>query len=655
MVVGGTQTAYSTGAAPFVGIDPSLNWAVISPGGAGAINIVDLGFGSSSAGSGGRAPAVIATAGISTTLRGIAINPENHTALLSDYNTGNLYTFSLLDNSVNSVTYNGVGLTYQGPIAAAVNPLQNVGIAVNALGSGTAEVVDLGNHIVLQQVTGLTSSLGEGSPQAVAVDPQSNEALIVNEGALSGTTRAAGSIATVSLGTVAAKPLQILQSSPAITYTTSPSGSALAMTITGTGFTGTSGVLLDGLSLSTLGGAVTDVSAREITATIPASMLNSARRYAVQIQNGAAVSNVEPLIVIQAVTVGTSPAGVAVDPYRDLAVVTNSGSGSVSLVSVAPPSISPLSLGLPGVIGLPLVANDNPRAVAVNPREGLAVVANYASNDLTLVDYSNLDLPAPYSLGPYKGCASDTVCTGPAGVAFNLDNTQFLVTDTNVGTTTSDVAYGAASGAATGTPPTFSSPVTPQPVDQTPGDIAIAPSFDPFDPINNPNPSLSFAAIASSAQTSVVDFINLLSEIVVGRTTGVSLPTGITYDSLNRVFLVSDSLNNNLMIVNPLTFVPVFVRGGFNPSSIAYNEQTSTIVTVDDATGTLSVLDYLCPPATATPACTAPQVRATIGLVGSQISSTAPLGPHTVDIDPLLDLAILVDSENNRVLLIPLP
>jgi DNA-binding beta-propeller fold protein YncE len=135
----------------------------------------------------------------------------------------------------------------------------------------------------------------------------------------------------------------------------------------------------------------------------------------------------------------------------------------------------------------------------------------------------------------------------------------------------------------------------------------------------------------------------------------VAQPTGVVYDSLNHVFLVSDSLNNNIVIVSPLTFVPVFVRGGFNPSSIAYNLQTSTIVAVNAATGTLSVLDYLCPPSTATPACTSPQVRSTIGLVGSQISATAPLGAKTVDIDPLLNVAVLVDSENNRVLLIPLP
>jgi hypothetical protein len=55
------------------------------------------------------------------------------------------------------------------------------------------------------------------------------------------------------------------------------------------------------------------------------------------------------------------------------------------------------------------------------------------------------------------------------------------------------------------------------------------------------------------------------------------------------------------------------------------------------------------------PACTAPQVRDAIGLVGSQISPTAPLGPKTIDIDPLLNVAVMVDSANNRVLLIPLP
>ena len=68
----------------------------------------------------------------------------------------------------------------------------------------------------------------------------------------------------------------------------------------------------------------------------------------------------------------------------------------------------------------------------------------------------------------------------------------------------------------------------------------------------------------------------------------------------------------------------------------------------------MSVLDYVCPPAVAAPACSAPQVRAVLGLGGAQTSSLV-LGPNAVAVDPKLDLAVLVDPDNNRVLLVPLP
>jgi DNA-binding beta-propeller fold protein YncE len=639
VTIGGNTTAYSTGANTQVGIDPSLNWAIVTPGGAGVIDIVDLGFGSASSGSGGRAPAVIATLAISTTIQGVAVDPETHTALLTDFNSGTVGTFSMLNNVVQNVTNNGVGLTIPQEAAAAVNPLQNIGIVVNTLGSGTASIVDLGNHVVLQTITNVTTPTG--TPSAVAIDPALNEAFVANSGA--------GTLSVISLGSVTPKPLQILESSPAISFTSS---SPLPLTINGTGFNANSTVLLDGTALT----GATVVSSREIQTSVPATSLTSARRFAVQVKNAdGTISNAEPLTLVQAITVGTSPAGVAVDTNRDAALVTNSGDGTISVVSVAPPTISPQSLGAVGLIGGPLNAHLNPRAIAVNERLGIAVAANYDSNDLSLVDYSEIDLPAPYSIPAAKGCSASATCTGPAGIAFNQDSNAFLVTDTNIGTASSDVSFGAVTAPSLGSQASISSPVTPIAVDQTPGDIAIAPSFDPFDPVNNPNPLLSYAAIASSAQTSVIDFMNIQTDVVVGRTSGVSQPTGVVYDPLNRVFLVSDSLNNDILMVDPLTFIPIAARGGFNPSSIAYDPQTSTIATVNAATGTLSFLDYLCPPATATPSCTSPQVRSSIGLVGSNISPTAPLGPKTVDIDPLMNLAVLVDAENNRVLLIPLP
>lgn len=643
VTVGGSFTGYSTGAAPAIAIDPTLNWAVVTPGGAGSINIVDLGFGSLSSGSGGRAPAAIASLGLSTTVQGVGVNPETHQAIFTDNNTGAVTAFSLLDNTVAQVTLNGTALNVQKESAAAVNPWQNIGVAINSLGSGTASIIDMGNHVVLQTIGNVTST--NGTPSAVAVDPATNEALITNS--------AAGTVSVVSLGGTAAKPVQILESSPSTSLTSS---GPLSMTITGTGFTAGSSVLLDGTALPA--GDVTFESSRQILATVPASLTGSARHFSVQVQSTisgvASVSNIEPLILVQAVPVGTSPAGVAVDPYRDVAVVTNSGSDDISVVSLSPPSVSPQSLGPIGIIGDPLPAHLNPRAVAVDPRFGVAVAANFDSNDLSLVDYSELDLATPYSLPAVPGCNSATTCTGPAGIAFNNDNNNFYVTDTNIGTAASDLAFGSVTQPGTDTQAGIRSPVTPQPVDQTPGDIAVAPSFDPFDPINNPNPALSYAAIAASSQTSVVDFLNVETEVVAGRTTSFLQPTGVVYDSLNRAFLVSDSLNNDIVIIDPLTFIPVGVRGGFNPSSIAYNQQTSTVAAVNGATGTLSILDYLCPPLTSAPQCTSPQVRQTMGLIGSNVSAAAPLGPKTVDIDPFLNIAVLVDTLNNRVLLIPL-
>jgi len=643
LTVGGTSTSYSTGGNPAVGIDPELNWAVVTPGGAGSINVVDLGFGSPNPGSNGRAPAVIASLSLSTTVQGVGIDSETHTALFTDFNSGNVTTYSLLDNTVNSVTNFGAALTLPKESAAAVNPLQDIGVAINSEGTGTASIIDLGNDNVLQTVTNLTTQ--DGTPSAVAVDPATNEAFIANS--------AAGTVSVIPLGASSPKPLQVLESSPSIAFT---SATPLSLTINGMGFDSTSTVLLDGTPIA----GATVLSSRQIQVSVPATLLVSARRFAVQVQNTAgsavSVSNVESLTIVQAVSVGTAPAGVAVDPDHDVAVITNSGSGNISLVSIAPPSnSSPQSLGPVGVVGSPLPAHLNPRAVAVDSRLGLAVVANYDSNDLSLVDYSGVNMPEPYAPPAVPGCAPTSVCTGPAGVAFNQDTSAFIVTDTNIGAANSAAAFGTVTVPTASSAASIGSPGTPQPVDQTPGDLAIAPSFDPFDPVNNPKPSLTYAAIASAAQTSVIDFLDTTSELVVGRTGGLVQPAGVVYDSLNHVFLASDSLNNNIVIVDPLTFVPVTVRGGFNPSSIAYNTQTSTIATVNGATRTLSVLDYICPPLAGQPACTAPRVRDIIGLVGSQISPTAPLGPKMIDIDPLLNMAVMVDSENNRVLLIPLP
>jgi hypothetical protein len=93
---------------------------------------------------------------------------------------------------------------------------------------------------------------------------------------------------------------------------------------------------------------------------------------------------------------------------------------------------------------------------------------------------------------------------------------------------------------------------------------------------------------------------------------------------------------------------------GIGPTSIDYNFQTSTLVTVNSVSHTMSVMAYVCPPVPSAPQCLGPKVRTVLGLGGTQISSPL-LGPNAVAIDPKLNLGVLADEDNNRVLLVPLP
>jgi len=625
--IGGDVTApLGTGTTPSVAVDERLNWAVVTPGGGGAqtTTIVDLGHGAIN-GDVARTPAVVASLGLATT--GVGINGETHQVLFTNPNAGNLTSFSMLNNAVNSITFmnGGVAVDQLGFSAAAASPLENVGIAVNAL-SATGAIVDLENGNVLLTVNGLGTN-----PQAVAVDPATNLAVVVNQGN--------NTVSIVSLGN-AINSLQIVQSSPAMTFT---SASPLTLTVTGS-FSSTSVVRVDQIPLATTPVATTCVAAacRELTATVPASLLGSARNFAVDVVTGAAVSNVAPLTVVQSIVVGNSPVGVAVDTERDLAVVTNSGSGSVSLVALSPTTpvgVSQIAAGSVGTIGSPLSVGSNPLGVAVSPRLGLAIVANNGSNNASLVDVTQAFVPQTVS-----PCGSTSgSCTGPTAAAINQDTAQAVITNAGILNDTaapSSISFGTLTAATSTAAPALSSPSSDGNVDQNPVSVAV----DPV-PIAV-NPGVSYVAVGTASQASSVEVIDA-STLVPQRISGFENPTGMLFDSLNQEFIAANSLNNNLVIIDPITLVQTPVSVGIDPTALDYDIQTSTLVTSNLSSHTLSILDYVCPPSSGNPACSSPRVRAVLGLGGSQQFSVA--------IDPNLNIAVVADQANNRVLLVPLP
>lgn len=623
--VGGGLASFGTGARPAVAIDPRLNWAVVTPGGSGAVNLVDLGLGSTTIPgfTSGRAPQVIGTIAISTTAQGIGINSETHEAFISDPQLGTLTTFSLLDYTVNQVFSGASAFNQKGFGAAAASALENIGIAAGS--SSTAVIVDMQNNTVLQTVSGLGSS---PAAQAVAVDPVTNQAIVVNQGS--------GTVSIVSLGTTI-NPLQIVDASPAIVFG-GPGTAAVSLTINGSGFIAGSQVLLDQTAL-----VPTSVTSRQIVVTVPAGMLSTPQRYAVQVENpDTTVSNVTDLAVIQPVPVGNGPVGVAVDTDRDLAVVTNSTDGTVSLVALTsqtPVGPTQAPNGAIGVIGGPITVGTTPAGVAVIPRMGLALVANNGSNDATLVDVTQ-------TYSPVSLCTTAGSCgTGPTGVAINQDSATGVITDANVSTPTSagGVTFVHITAETATTPPSGTTTTGPS-IDHNPVAVAI-----------DPNPLFPYAAVATDSSTSSVDFLDMSKGgTLVGRVSNLENPSGVIFDPVNQIFLAANSLANQVVLLDPTTFLATPVSVGIGPTSLDYNFQTSTLLTVNAISHTMSVLSYVCPPSQAAPACLGPQVRTVLGLGGTQ--ATAPVfGPNAVAVDPILNLAVLVDEDNNQVLLVPLP
>ncbi|MGB0036676.1 MAG: hypothetical protein WBP79_14490, partial [Candidatus Acidiferrales bacterium] len=276
--------------------------------------------------------------------------------------------------------------------------------------------------------------------------------------------------------------------------------------------------------------------------------------------------------------------------------------------------------------GAPILTGTTPQGVGVIPRLGLAVVANNGSNNFSIVDDTRTVGPRTLAVCPS--------CSLPVAVGVNPDAGTAAVTNTltgSNGTPNGNVTFVDAANATTGLNAT---------VDQNPIAVAM-------------DPTLNLAGIATASQTSSFDVVDPIGLVIQNRISGLTIPSGVIFDSVNQVFIVANSSGNNLVTVDPITFTPQVFRAGINPTSLDYNFQTATIVTVNSASNTMSVLDYLCPPNNTITSCPQPRVRAILGLSGSQPFST--LLQFAVAVDPRLNLAVVVDIANNRLLLVPLP
>ena len=577
--------AVSTGAKPQVKVLPDLGWAIITPGGTGSLTVIDL----------VRSTTVL-TAFLSPTTQGVALDAEHKILLLADPTTQNAEIFRLTDQSVAGVS---LGL---GSVAAAINPFTNVGLVINP---AQREAFVLNLNTVTQIGT---VALGS-DPLAAQIAADANVALVADD--------VDSTVSVISFNPANKNPTRASVGDPQILQITCPaalpavttgcptmivSGTAAAavpLTVIGAGFAPNAQVRLEAMGSPTV--TTTFVNSRMLTAMIPVSLLNGGpRRIIVDVLNPStgALSNVKNLYVLKAVAVGNDPAGVAVDVQSDVAVVANNMDNTASIVDINPSSPTFATVLSTVTVGTA------PQGVGILSRMGRAVIANSGEATASVLD---LTTSPPTTL--YKV----PLGAQPTGVA--VDEARGNAVVTSSGTNSVNVFSMTVNAA-----PQPSSSAT----DSLPVAVGVA-------------PDLGVAVVATqTGNTAEIYDISSGSPTLSNSIQNLQEPVGVDYDPVSQEFLVLERAGNAVFTVNPINDNQGTLRTGVDPSSLAYNFQGSTLLTLNTASNTLSVVD----------------------LPNSNVTDLLPLSGSTqyaLAIHPRLSLAVVTDSANGRVLLLPLP
>jgi len=646
--------AASTGATPRVAISPSLNWAIVTPGGAGSLSLIDLGRRNENAivsaactGSTvtvsttaahtlrvGDAVLIMGTSGTGTGIEGVfhvSGAPNNNTFTYSSIGcsgnrSGGAVRYALpvatvaTSRSLTGAAFNdetqkailvdetgpqgfvfsaldqssssvATGLALLGNTAGAFNQLSNTAVIVNRI-RNEAYVIDPVTPSVLANST---FSTGLDEPVDVALDPGTNTAVIVN--------RTGNSVSIYSLGPI--RPLHVLQvsrqvSAPELstppevtvtsTLTTPATYSDQTLTIIGKGFTGTSVARLDGDSADV---QVLSVSDRVMTVKVLSARLQAGgpRRYALDVVEGGTTSNAASFTVIQSVDVSAGGCS-----PQGVAIDSRRNLAVVSNAGCNNVALINLATGM----GLTVVVGINPQGVAVLPQAGLAVVANHDSNSASIVDI----------ITPTEVTKVTNMDPGSTGVAIDPSLGRAVVT-ANAANRINVFTVAGSDHA-----------VTPLAVQLLPTAVAV-------DPENH------LVAVANTS-SNTVSLVDLTQTFATEHIAASSLPAGIAFDPVSTAFLTAASLGNQVLVLDPVSRSTFPLRVGINPTSIAYNFAASTLVTTNSSSQTMTVVDFL-----------ERRVRAVLSL--------QPSGQFAVDIHPFSNLAVIADSANNRVILRPLP
>jgi YVTN family beta-propeller protein len=554
----------------------------------------------------------VATVGLPATVQGVAINPETQQAALFDPGAGGVVSFfSLIDQSVSPL-----GLTANSGAAGAgaYNPLTNTVVAVNFF-ANTLSVLDPSTPRSLNDSQPFATLPG---PIAVAIDPGTNIAVVANQ--------KDNSVSVLNLGAI--KPFSITETSPKVFMSTStlasgPSPAPLQLTVIGKGLTCTNGsttlnVRLDGIPIQP---TCTGNGDRMLTVTVPANLLTSARRFALDVADSSGnVTNAEDFTVEQSVDVSAcglnpQPAGVAIDPKQNIAAVTLFGCNSLALINMSTGTGSSVSVG------------SNPIGVAVIPRLHLAVVANNGgAGTASIVDELAHSVTQTVAAGSGPiGVAADEA-TGKVAIANSVANTVSVI----------DAVTGGVASVSTGQRP-----------------VAVAYNYVTHQLAVAVTSGNSVGISTNGGSVSQSFNINAPTSVVYDPvTTDCGSNSGGTTTNTTGCFIANSSTGNVAEVIDPVSSVQTVFRIGINPTAIAYNFLTSTLVSTNTASHTITVADFL-----------AQKIRAVMNLpptaaansgLAQSLAFSGSL-QYGLDVHPLTNIAVIADTANGRVLFVPLP
>jgi DNA-binding beta-propeller fold protein YncE len=441
-------------------------------------------------------------------------------------------------------------------------------------------------------------------------------------------------------------------------------GQSATVRILGQGFLsgGTPVARLDG---SSTGVTVTNATDTEVDITIAAAQLPRAHDFALDVLSGSVGSNTMDLYATGVITLSSicasavMPEAVAIDPIANVAVFTNYGCNNVSFINLD--STNAHNYGVPyGSLLKTVSVGTNPIGVDVIPRLGYAVVANNGDDTASVISYGGSPFNATELAFPAyaaaacssSGKTSSNVCVGisPTGVAIDQDRAIALVTNTGGNSVTAiDLTELQLTS-------TFGSQCTVINNSQTTGSLPcvvtqlVATSGPPTAIAIDPNRAV--AVVTNIQNSGTVGSSGGLDVLALGswpptKSTTASIgqltanPTGIVYDPAPNpaLFYATSTQQNAIYTFNPDSGNTSQITVGINPYSIAYNYQTGTIVSVNSTSNTTSVIDAANAPTFAT--------RQTLGI--------SSLSQFAVAIDQFTNTAVMVDQNNDRVLLLPIP